>query len=41
MIVHTARKIAELRGIDVAELAERSTENAARRFKIELGPAAP
>jgi len=39
MIVHTARKIAELRGIDVGELEARSTENASRRFGVELARA--
>lgn len=34
MVVHTAKRMAELRGIDVAEVARATTENATRRLKI-------
>ena len=34
-IVHTARRVAELRGIDVQELERATTENALRRFGLE------
>ena len=36
MVVHTAKFIAELRGIDEAEFAQTSTENAKRLFGIKL-----
>lgn len=35
-IVHTARKIAEIKGISVEALAEATTENAERLFKLDL-----
>jgi TatD DNase family protein len=35
-IVHTAKKIAEIKGISVEALAEATTENAERLFKLDL-----
>ena len=34
-VVHTARRVAELRGVPFEELAERTTENARRRLKLK------
>jgi TatD DNase family protein len=39
-VVHTARRVAELRGLGFEELARASTENAARRFGAKLAVAA-
>ncbi len=36
-VVHTASKVAELRGISVEELAEATTENARRRLGVSVG----
>lgn len=35
-VVHTAKRIAELRGMPVSDLARATTENAARRFRVRL-----
>lgn len=35
-VVHTARRIAELRGMPVSDLVRASTANAARRFRLNL-----
>jgi len=40
-VVHTARRVAELRGIAFEELAEATTANAARRFRRSFAAAAP
>jgi TatD DNase family protein len=39
-VVHTARRVAELRGVSLPALAEASTANAARRFGSKLAVAA-
>jgi len=38
-VVHTARRLAELRGADPGRIAEATTENAARLFGLALNPA--
>jgi TatD DNase family protein len=38
-IVHTAARVAELRGVDIAVLAEATTTNAERRFRRTFGAA--
>jgi Tat protein secretion system quality control protein TatD with DNase activity len=35
-VTHTAAKVAEMRGISAAELAELTTANALRRFRVAL-----
>jgi Tat protein secretion system quality control protein TatD with DNase activity len=39
MIVHTARRVAELRGIAPEELFEATRRNTERRFAKAFGPA--
>lgn len=40
-VVHTARRIAELRGIPLEQLAEATTNNAERRFRRPFGATGP
>jgi TatD DNase family protein len=36
-VIHTAKRVAELRGISVEELAHATSDNAVRRFGRPLG----
>ena len=38
-IVHTARRLAELRGVEIEQIAQKTTENASRRFGSRLAEA--
>jgi len=39
-VLHTARRVAELRGVSLSELCRETTQNAARRFRVSLDDSA-